>query len=146
MSSVVRRLTANGFACVASLICIGCFTALSPPADKAEPIDINILGYSIEKYRGQTVRICGRLSSLGDGIWSIETIENPEPFYWHGRPAVFVVACADQDPKLDSDGCLTGRVALKDGSIEIPQNSQVVRDFTPRNPDWFVHPQCSGRR
>ncbi|HEY0012850.1 MAG TPA: hypothetical protein VGB79_08365 [Allosphingosinicella sp.] len=101
-------------------------------------------GYDIEQYRGRTVRVCGRLAQRESG-WGVEYIPRQgDFFFFHGYPAVLVAGCAGAAPRLDPDGCLTGRIAAADGSLSPPPRNEW--DDMPVNRDWFLHAQCSAER
>lgn len=100
-------------------------------------------GYGIEDYRGQTIRVCGRLTRREDH-WAVEHVPRADQSYYHGYPAVLLVSCGSAAPQLDRNGCFTGRVAAKDGSFAPP--ARAVRDNLPVSRDWFVHAPCRSSR
>ena len=103
----------------------------------------NQYGYGIERYQGRTVRVCGRLTER-ESRWAVEYVPRQGDFFFHGYPAVLVAGCAGAAPRLDRDGCLTGRIAAADGSLVLP--SRVEWDDMPVSRDWFLHAQCSAPR
>lgn len=96
-------------------------------------------GRSLERFRGQTVRVCGRLTRIGEH-WAVEHAPHADQSFRHGNPAVLVVPCGTGEPRLDREGCLAGRIAAENGSLDPPP--QQVRDNSPVSPDWFLHAQC----
>lgn len=107
---------------------------------------VSDLAYSIERHRGQTVRICGALGPSEDaGIWRLEDLRATEASQIHGRPAVLIAACGGNRPPLDRRSCLTGRIARRDGSLTYPPGAPVAVDDVRTNYEWFLHPQCPSR-
>jgi hypothetical protein len=101
--------------------------------------------YGVRRYVGRTVRVCGRLTRY-ETDWGIERVTEPGEFYFHGLPTVLIVPCGAEPPRLDSDGCITGRVAARDGRLELPARRTVLQDDSPVDREWFLHPQCRRRR
>ena len=99
--------------------------------------------YNVERHRNQTIRVCGRVVKR-DSRWAVEHVPTPGEFFFHGYPAVFVVPCGAGPPQLDRDGCLVGRVAAEDGSLNPPP--QVLDSDEPVSYQWFLHPQCPPRQ
>lgn len=99
-------------------------------------------GYDIERFRGQTVRVCGRLVQR-ESHWAVEYIPREGDAFFHGYPAVLIAGC-QETPRLDRQGCLAGRIAAIDGSLNPPPRR--IDDDTPISRDWFLHPQCSAPR
>jgi hypothetical protein len=99
--------------------------------------------YDVQRYRGRTIRVCGRLAQI-EGRWAVEHVSLPGEVYFHGPPAVFVLSCTGQSPRLEHDGCLTGRIARQDGSLRPPAQPTDMGD-APYDYDWFLHPQCPSR-
>ena len=126
-------------ACVAS----ACQTARTVSQD-VPTLAIEDFAFDVERHRGRTVRACGRLVQI-ESRWAVEHVPRPGEVYFHGAPAVFLVPCAGQPPRLDSDGCITGQVARQDGSLAAPAQRTDMGD-APYDYDWFLHPQCRAQR
>lgn len=100
--------------------------------------------YDVQRYRGQTVRACGRLVRR-DSDWAVEHVAPPSEIYFHGAPAVLVIPCGARPPRHDGDSCITGRIAARDGRLTLPLPRRVVEDDSPVDREWFLHPQCRSR-
>ena len=99
--------------------------------------------YNVQRYRNQTVRVCGRVVRRGSR-WAVEHVPSPGEVFFHGYPAVFVAPCTAGPPQLDSRGCLVGRIAAEDGSLNPPP--QILDSDEPVSYQWYLHPQCLQRR
>lgn len=129
-----RRLA---FAAVV-VLSAACQTGRPSPAAVLPMLAGTHSGYGIETYRGRVVRVCGRLAQR-QSRWAVEYVPRPGDAFFHGYPAVLIAGC-DAAPRLDRNGCLVGRVAAEDGSMNPPPRS--VRTNDPYSLDWFLHPQC----
>jgi hypothetical protein len=127
----------------ASILIAGCRTGDAAAAAAPAALGVDADGYRIERHRGQIVRVCGRPAQF-DGRPAIEHIRRPGETFFHGPPTVLLVPCGGAAPRLDRDGCITGRVAALDGSMNPPPRT--LHDDRPVSPDWFLHLQCPARR
>ncbi|HZF96011.1 MAG TPA: hypothetical protein VEZ20_14205 [Allosphingosinicella sp.] len=127
---------------VAALLAAACQTQGRAGSPGLPTLSGTQYGYGIERHTGQTVEVCGRLTER-ESRWAVEYIPREDDFFFHGYPAVLIAGCAGAAPRLDRDGCLTGRIAAADGSLVLP--SQRVWDDMPVSRDWFLHPICSAR-
>jgi hypothetical protein len=126
-------------AAAASFLAAGCRTGDDIAAASPTTLDVDANGYRIERYSGRTVRVCGRLSQY-EGRHAVEYVPRPGETFFHGPPVVLLAPCASGAPRLDRDGCLTGRIAAIDGSMTPPP--QNVHDDSPVSRDWFLHVGC----
>lgn len=127
----------------ASILVAGCRTGDNSAASPPPTLDVDANGYRIERYPGQTVRVCGRLTQ-NEGRHAVEYVPRPGEVFFHGPPVVLLAPCAGRAPRLDRNGCLTGRVAAIDGSMRPPP--QNLHDDSPVSRDWFLHVRCPARR
>lgn len=126
-----------------ALLLAGCEAARQSSAMEVPTLAGNEFGYDIQQYRGRTVRVCGR-AAQHVSRFAVEYIPKAGDTFFHGYPAVLVVPCDGEEPRLDRDNCLTGRVAAADGSMNPPARN--IHDDRPVDRDWFVHAQCRGAR
>lgn len=94
-------------------------------------------------FKGRTVRVCrGRLDQIiptDHREWAFSAIGERFP---HGA-GVNVKACGDAAPIVDSQGCLTGRVARPDGSIAEPAPDEgVIVSTAIHSYTWYLHEIC----
>lgn len=106
---------------------------------------MHVLAHDIRTYRGRIVRTCGRwtgplTSAAGvDIAWQLAA---PDPTSSAGFQAgVFVAPCAGRRPRL-AQGCITGRIAREDGSLEDPKSTGFI-DHQTINFEWWLHPLCT---
>lgn len=64
------------------------------------------------------------------------------PYSHSPRSMIFVVvaACEGERPRL-SNGCITGRIAREDDSLQ-PETEIIVVSHTTGSFEWWLHPQC----
>ena len=126
-----------------SLILLGCVAAVVP--DAAQTLSVVEFSKAPESYRGQTLRVCGeQLKDLGvdEPRWTLFT---PQAFGYH--PAmVAVLPCPGRRPTADSRMCMIGRIARRDGSLELPPSDQIVVKGLGDSSPWYLHAQCSANR
>lgn len=121
---------------------VACATAAGV-GPEVPTLSVNSAGYRVTRYKGRTVRVCGRLAQV-EGRWAVQHIQRPREFFLHGLPAVFVATCDQTPPRLDRHGCLVGRIAREDGSLDEPRS--VLTDDSPFTHYWLLHPQCPAAR
>ncbi|MDP8994588.1 MAG: hypothetical protein M3N07_06375 [Pseudomonadota bacterium] len=76
----------------------------------------------------------------------MEHIPGPGEVYFHGYPKVLVVPHDAQPPRLDRDGCITGRIAARNGALTLPTPRTVLTDDSPVDRDWYLHAQRPAQR
>jgi len=65
-----------------------------------------------------------------------------DPTSRYGFPAlVYIRSCTERRPRLVR-GCIVGRVAREDGSLD-PPISRIVSDHQISNSEWWLHPHCA---
>lgn len=126
----------------AALLAAACQTQGRAGSPGLSTLTGNQYGYGIERHKGQSVRVCGRLTER-ESRWAVEYVPRQGDVFFHGNPAVLIAGCAGAAPRLDRDGCLTGRIAAVDGSLSPPPRR--LHDDMPIDRDWFLHPQCPAR-
>jgi|SRR5215217_127612 len=131
------------FAALAICALAACRTVTPAPSPDVPRLIGNQYGYDIERYKGQMVRVCGRVVDTQFGV-AVEYVPRPGDFFFHGSPAVLIVPCGSARPSPDADNCILGRVAARDGSVTPPPRTST--DDRPVDRDWFLHPQCPARR
>jgi hypothetical protein len=124
-----------------SLILLGCVAAVVPDA----PQTLSVVEFSKapESYRGQTLRICGeQLKDVGvdEPRW---TLSVPQAFGYH--PArVSVLPCRGRRvPTADPRMCILGRIAQRNGSLELPPSDEIVVKNPGNSSPWYLHAQCA---
>lgn len=133
-------------AAVAALGLSGCYAEAPEPrsATLVETVPLPVLAANTADYRGRTVRVCGRWSpdrraaSETNRQWSISQ-RDPKA----RRPHVYSVgikSCGERRPRLDQ-GCITGRIAREDGSLDLPTD-MLVQSHVTGSLEWWLHPQC----
>ncbi len=114
----------------------GCASMASP--DSPPTIDMVQLIQHIRSYRDRTVRTCGTRLVYSENAWDLQ---RPSGLSYHSAH-MRIVACGAR-PVLDGDGCVTGRIARRDGSVSLdgPEGEGImtseVIDYT-----WYLHEQC----
>ncbi|HEY0012851.1 MAG TPA: hypothetical protein VGB79_08370 [Allosphingosinicella sp.] len=126
-----------------ALLAAACQTQGGARSPDPPTLSGNQYGYSIDRHKGRTVRVCGRLTER-ESRWAVEYVPRQGDYFFHGYPAVLIAGCAGSAPRLDRDGCLTGRIAAVDGSLAPPPRR--LHDDMPIDRDWFLHAQCSAPR
>jgi hypothetical protein len=138
-----------GSLALASALVAACTPSpLETASDPAvETIPLHVLARDIESYRGQAVRTCGRwrgaLRSAEGQVraWHLSRIDPTSP---HGFTAsVLVPECRGRRPRL-TDGCISGRVAREDGTLDMP-DGVLVTDHLIISYEWWIHPQCEAQ-
>jgi hypothetical protein len=67
-----------------------------------------------------------------------------DPTSPHGSTVYVVVpACNGQAPRLVR-GCITGRIAREDGSLDVP-DYETIGSHLIGSEEWWLHPQCPAR-
>jgi len=98
-----------------------------------------------QTYRGRMIRVCGAATfeRWRDSEWILAM---PRASGYH--PAeVHVLSCGQVRPRRDSEGCITGRIARRDGSLTplAPDEPRIVSSSIVSY-EWFLHARCpSGR-
>lgn len=92
-----------------------------------------------QSYRGRTIRTCGQRLVPGDSVWHLIL-----PLGRHG--ARLLVVPSHDRPSLDRNGCITGRIARRDGSTGLgePGEPGVVADDIV-DYTWFLHERPAAR-
>lgn len=97
-------------------------------------------------FKGRMVRVCrGRLAQVQPverREWQFAALGETFP---HGA-SVTVKACGDTAPRLDTRGCLQGRIARPDGTVREPgpDEPSIVSDSI-ESYDWYLHASCEAR-
>lgn len=116
----------------------------TPATPQPETVPLHILARNIDSYRGRTVRTCGEWNGAmreADGTLLARQLNRIDPTSPHGWGAVvFVAPCSGARPPL-SDGCINGRIAREDGSLNDPERIEVVSHRIGSS-EWWLHPQC----
>ena len=127
------RLSAGAFA---AILGPGCASA---PHAEIPTIDLVELIGNIESLRGQTVRTCGEGVLQNGPVWELV-----RPIGRHG--ARLLINPCEGRPVRDAEGCIAGRIARRDGSLELNQavddTSIAVAADNLANYGWFLHEQC----
>jgi hypothetical protein len=115
-------------------------------ADSITPtVPLHDLARTIGDYKGRTVRTCGtELQAIRgtDGTVAYGILSARDPASRHNLQAsVHIASCGGQSPRLDPAGCITGRVAREDGSLQEPDAVMVSSHAVVDN-EWILHPQC----
>lgn len=114
--------------------------------DAAEPkvptLSAGQLARTIEQYSGRTVRVCGVFrekldpAEVGEA-WELAQPNDPHP---HGA-GVQVVPQSSDRPQLDSFGCIKGRIAYGDGTLDKSKQSNIVTITDSLvSYVWYLHP------
>lgn len=127
--------------CAALLAC-----ATTEPEEEALPaIAAGQLARQIESFKGRNVRTCGQLvpfEGSGPELWAVLSIKDP---HRHGA-SVNVVPCPGVRPRLDANGCIAGRIAYRDGTLdETRQTGAIVMSSAITSYVWYLHAQCPAR-
>lgn len=117
----------------------------SPAGVSSDPsVPLHVLARNIESYRGQSVRTCGTELlpiTQADGTVRSWSLRKLDPTSSHGFTAyVIVPACAGRRPPM-AGGCVVGRVAREDGSLDIPE-AITIGSHLIGSQEWRLHPQC----
>ena len=143
--SGAARSSFSMLSALAAIACVSGETATGGASDNAPTLALEHLAYNIERYKGRTIRVCGRIvQSERLPSFSVEHVPEPGEVFFHALPKVFLATCGREAPRLDSQGCIAGRIAREDGSLEIP--AAVTSSDAPVNYEWFLHPQCGRAR
>jgi hypothetical protein len=130
-------------AAVAIAAAAACATSVLPP--EGETVPLLTLAKDPEAWRGREVRTCGP-DFRGDrkqGVWELSrsSVSGYHP------AIVRILGCGKSAPKRDRNGCVVGRIARRDGSIE------PLREGEPRivssaivSYDWYLHARCPASR
>ena len=130
---------------LAALMMLAGCAPVSPAPEQPQAvrtIPIPQLAREIDRHRGEIVRTCGEqleptVNAQGDILrWELSTRDSITRF----PASVVVAACNGGQPPIEN-GCVTGRVAREDGSLEEPER-WIVTDHEIVNYEWWLHPQC----
>ena len=112
-------------------------------------IPLHLLPRVIRNYRGRVIRTCGeRLSPVWKGEtdqvvgWNL-LAQNPDSRFDYMMVGVEIAPCGSRRPRL-IDGCISGRVAREDGSLDEPETS-IVTSHLDMDSNWSLHPICTAR-
>lgn len=127
----------------AAVTAAACATAGAPPRDETVPL--LTLAKDPEAWRGREVRTCGPTfqGHPAEGEWQLSMPRSG------GRhlAGIYVLGCAEAAPEPDLNGCVSGRIARRDGSIEPTQEGQAVTVSSDTiSYDWYLHAQCRAPR
>jgi len=130
----------------ACLLATGCRerSAHSASGQSVVTVPLHVFARNAADYRGQTIRTCGRevrpiTQSNGEiRSWQLRAIDPTSPH----RFEAFVVlpACGSRPPRLEH-GCVTGRIAREDNSLDVP-DAIIVTDHAIGSEEWWLHPSC----
>ena len=144
--TAIRALACAG---LIGTLAAACASEQQPRTAIASPVPtvpLHVLARTVADFRGQTVRTCG--PELQAGRWP-----NGEVAYWSMRAkdpisrhnniysGVHIASCGGERPPVDTDGCVTGRVAREDGSLEAP-TEVIIGSHEIVSFEWILHPQC----
>jgi hypothetical protein len=126
----------------------GCTREAPEPAaaSAVETVPLHVLARTIGIYRGRTVRTCGETMvpvTDAQGVVSQWHLSAPDTTRERATAFVAVATCHGERPHL-VDGCVTGRVARNDGSLEDPQSMHLVSHLVG-SWEWWMHPHCLSR-
>jgi|GEM_PF-7062039 len=136
------RSAATAASASLGLLAAACVAAQSAgDAARVETVALAQLAAEPEQWRGQTVRTCGSSfqGRVADGEWQLSTgVAGRHP------TGIRVLGCGGAAPARDADGCLSGRIARRDGRIEPTAEGQprVVSSATISS-EWYLHAQCT---
>jgi hypothetical protein len=137
-----RRRT-SGMLFGGSLILLGCVAAVVPEA--VQTLSVKEFAKAPETHRGRVLRICGeRLEKLDTNppTWSLYT---PRAAGYH--PAeVKVLPCAGKRPASAPTKCIAGRVARRNGSLELRLPEEIIVQSAGGTSAWYLHAICSANR
>jgi hypothetical protein len=111
-------------------------------AQPAETVRLLVLAVNPERYGGRIVRTCGpsfRAAPEGRAEWTLTT-----SMAGSRHPAgIRILSCGSQ-PRPDRNGCITGRIARRDGSAA-PEGEADVVSSAAISSVWFLHAGCGAR-
>lgn len=111
--------------------------------DAVSVTPLKVFALNPENYRGRVIRTCGeKLETHEDAGRKSWTLSAPRAF-GHHPATVNIFPCESEEPTLDDKSCITGRVALSDGSLDIGDEI-IVGDPGDANP-WRLHAQCRAK-
>lgn len=118
----------------------------SDPASRVETIDVREYARTPEIYRGRVIRVCGKHiyrdeQPLTTGVFVPSARLTSPIFSGRHTAEVSVLGCAGAQVPVDNQGCVTGRIALHDGTVEIDPEAIYVSSPGGTYP-WFMHLQC----
>jgi hypothetical protein len=137
---------------LANIVLLGALLAACTPkqprsaTDSITPtVPLHVLARTIADYKGRTVRTCGTKLQAArgtDGKVAYGILSARDPASRHNLQAsVHVASCGGERPRLDPGGCVTGRVAREDGSLDEP-DAVLVSSHAVVDNEWRLHPQC----
>jgi len=100
----------------AAVLVAACQTVERMHSASVPTLAIEDHAFNVRRYVGRTVRVCGRVVA-DESEWAVQRVPGPGEFYFHGLPAVLVMPCGAAPPRLDADGCITGRIASRNGAF-----------------------------
>lgn len=118
----------------------------SGPASRVETMDVRDYAKTPGAYRGRVIRVCGERIAHGERPLSsgvlVPSGRLTSPIFGGRHNAeVNVLSCAGAQVQLDDQGCVTGRIALRDGTLEVDPEALHVSSPGGTDP-WFMHIQC----
>jgi hypothetical protein len=132
------------FAAVFFCAVAACRTVTPAPSPDAPTLMLEDYAFNLSPHHGETVRVCGRIVQVRSH-WAIEHVRQEGELFFHGAPAIFLAWSGSRAPRLDRNGCITGRIAREDGSLVPPVQPTNTSD-APYDYDWFLHPLNAGGR
>jgi hypothetical protein len=104
-----------------------------------ETVPLHVLARTIENHVGRTVRTCGRLERVVPEAENfVISVVDPETRF---SARVQVKGCPEGRPRL-VDGCITGRIAQENGTLEPNPDARIVASHVIENNEWWLHPRC----
>lgn len=139
MSVSDSGVVAVGTTCALLIAC----TSIDTDKDTLPIVAAGQLARQIESYTGKGVRACGSLEKIeGNDLWKLNAPADPHP---HGA-AVYIVPCNGNKPISDRNGCIAGRIALRDGSLDVDQlRGPITMSDAIASHIWYLHAQCPAR-
>lgn len=127
---------------IGSVMSVACVDATA--RESMPTLSVGQLARQIESFKGRHVRACGGRLDLSEVYkrWAIQSIGDPNP---HGA-IVNVVPCPGVTPRLDGRGCIAGRIAYRDGTLdETRQTGPITMSSAITSYVWYLHAQCPVR-
>jgi hypothetical protein len=113
----------------------------SPSEPAVATLSVAEFARTAEQLKGRTVRACDgkfyEIYDLSDKLigWTFakSSVQGYHPVH------IYIGSCGATKPKLDRQGCLTGRVARPDGSMN-RDNWDLTVSSDVANYNWYLHP------
>lgn len=122
--------------------------APAPSASLVPAVPLHVLARTIADFRGRTVRTCGSQLQPAWGAsgevanWRLSVRDPTGPYHF---PAIVILpSCNGERPRMERGGCITGRIAREDGSLDDP-DVEIIGSHQIMNYEWWLHPQCPSR-